>query len=174
MLHHRTPPRARAGAEAGSRGPCFTNLVFTVALSPRRRDAASFDSGPLFFSRWLTHSRYSTKAGERPCCRCTRCSSSSRRRNGRCGRCTNSTLQAAPQEKRPGDHRRGALPRCLDSVNRSRSFFLQLAVIRFTSTAYFVHAAHCAVEIRFFRSASSIKNSMSLQRERACFCSYRR
>ncbi len=35
-------------AEAGSRGPCFTNLVFTVALSPRRRDAASFDSGPLF------------------------------------------------------------------------------------------------------------------------------
>ena len=48
MLHHRTPPRARGGAEAGSRGPCFTNLVFTVALSPRRRDAASFDSGPLF------------------------------------------------------------------------------------------------------------------------------
>lgn len=48
MLHHRTPPRARGGAEAGSRGPCFTNLVFTVALSPRRRDTPSFDSGPLF------------------------------------------------------------------------------------------------------------------------------
>nr|DAW23209.1 MAG TPA: hypothetical protein [Caudoviricetes sp.] len=66
MLHHRTPPRARDGAEAGSRRPCFTNLVFTVMLSPRRRDTASFDGGPLFSAVRLTHFAVFHQSGRTP------------------------------------------------------------------------------------------------------------
>ena len=76
----------------------------------------------------------------------------------------------AHPKKNAGRYRRGAFPLCI-SANRSRSFFLQLAVMRFTSIAYCAHAVHCSFEIRLRLSANSIRKRTSLQRERAFFCS---
>ena len=157
MLHHRTPPRARAGAETGSRGPCFTNLVFTVALSPRRRDAASFDSGPLFSAFRPTQSRFPPKRANAvvavvsvvPVHRARGIDVADVVRVGR--------YKPHPK-KNAGRYRRGVIPLfCCSAANRSLSCFLHFAVMFFTFITCRVHSAHCSEEISSFSKESSIR-----------------
>ena len=126
-------------------------------LSPRRRDAASFDSGPLFSAFRPTQSRSPPKRANAvvavvsvvPVHRARGIDVADVVRVGR--------YKPHPK-KNAGHYRRGVIPLfCCSAANRSLSCFLHFAVMFFTFITCRVHSAHCSEEISSFSKESSIR-----------------
>ena len=116
------PPRARGGAEAGSRGPLHQSCVYRRAVT-----AAEGCGFPLIVVLCFQPLAYSFavfhQSGRTPLLPLYALFQFIAPEELTLRTLYEFDATSRTQEKTPGDHCRGAFPRCLDSVNRSRSFF---------------------------------------------------